>query len=174
MSSTRHPLIRPVSLADAEACRAVVDAVAREGRWLMAVEGFTVEATREFIRGNLEGGNIHVVAALDRDVVGWCDIVRAWPFDGFRDNGRLGMGLLAGWRGQGLGRALASTAVQRAWDCGFRRIELEAFATNTPALGLYRALGFVEEGRKRAVRLRHGVVEDLVCMGLLRDEAAQA
>lgn len=53
------------------------------------------------------------------------------------------------WR-QGIGRALVQTALEKAAELGFERIMLEARESNTAAQSLYRALGFVEDGRRRA------------------------
>jgi GNAT superfamily N-acetyltransferase len=62
-------------------------------------------------------------------------------------------------RGQGLGRALAETAIARARERGCRRIELDVNDANPAALALYEALGFsawVESagGRNLLMRLR--------------------
>lgn len=53
------------------------------------------------------------------------------------------------WR-QGIGRALVQTALEKAAELGFERIMLEARESNTAAQSLYRAFGFVEDGRRRA------------------------
>jgi ribosomal protein S18 acetylase RimI-like enzyme len=76
------------------------------------------------------------------------------------------MGVVSDWRGLGLGGALIDAALEAAPRSGFTRIELEAFASNTAALGLYRSRGFEQEGLKRGVRILDGQVEDFVCMAL--------
>ena len=45
-------------------------------------------------------------------------------------------------RGSGLGRALTETVMERARERGCRRVELDVNTENTPALRLYRSLGF--------------------------------
>jgi RimJ/RimL family protein N-acetyltransferase len=99
-------------------------------------------------------------------VVGWCDIVRV-PMEGFSHTGRLGMGLLAAYRGQGIGRRLATAAIEAARAAGMERIELEVLASNTTAIQLYEKLGFVHEGVKRRARHLDGVWDDNVLMALL-------
>ncbi len=49
-------------------------------------------------------------------------------------------------RGTGLGRALVSAAIERARERGCRRLELDTGDDNTPAQGLYRSLGFRDNG----------------------------
>ena len=52
---------------------------------------------------------------------------------------------------------------------GWCDIELEVFASNTAAIALYRALGFVTEGTKRRARKLDGEYDDNVVMALLAD-----
>ena len=49
-------------------------------------------------------------------------------------------------RGTGLGRALVSAAIDRARERGCRRMELDTATDNAPAQGLYRSLGFQDNG----------------------------
>lgn len=144
-------------------CEAVGQ-VARERRWLAAVEAFTEGETHLFVQLNQAAGVPQFVALCGPKVVGWCDIVRLYPYPGYEHNGRLGMGVLAPWRGQGLGRGLLDQALSVAWGAGFRRVELEAYASNTAALNLYQSRGFVVEGIKRAMRVLDGRVDDVVLM----------
>ncbi|MFM8509506.1 MAG: N-acetyltransferase family protein [Betaproteobacteria bacterium] len=58
-------------------------------------------------------------------------------------------------RGQGVGRQLLLTALERAlcWQ-GVEQVTLAVTATNGPAISLYRSVGFIETGRHpRALRL---------------------
>jgi ribosomal protein S18 acetylase RimI-like enzyme len=77
------------------------------------------------------------------------------------------MGLLPEYRGRGLGRQLAVHAIEAARQKGIERIELEVFASNTPAIALYRALGFATEGTKRRARKLDGEYDDNIIMALL-------
>src|SRR5437588_3373288 len=162
--TTDEVRIVPTRAQYAEGFNAVVDAVARERRYIGFVEGPSLQSTREFVRSILGGAGIQLLAVNPNDgVVGWCDIVRN-PREGFRHVGRLGMGLLAGYRGRGLGRQLVAQAVRAARQAGLERVELEVFASNERAIALYRALGFVTEGIKRRARKLGGHYEDNVFM----------
>jgi RimJ/RimL family protein N-acetyltransferase len=167
---SRFPMIslRPSTLGDAPGLCACVDAIARERRYLKVVSGFTVEETRAFLTSLAESGGVQMLAVAGDTVVGWCDVVPL-PFEGMRHVGRLGMGLVPAWRGQGLGRRLLREVLGRAFSAGLLRVELEVFASNVAAIRLYEREGFVTEGRKRRARIVEGIDDDVILMGLLRE-----
>jgi ribosomal protein S18 acetylase RimI-like enzyme len=147
-----------------------VDVVARERKYIGFVEGPPLESTRTFVRDIVNGAGVQMLALTPDDtVVGWCDIIRN-PHEGFRHVGRLGMGLLPEYRGRGLGRQLAVQTIDAARQAGIERVELEVFASNTVAIGLYRALGFVVEGTKRNARKLDGRYDDNILMALIDGE----
>jgi RimJ/RimL family protein N-acetyltransferase len=76
------------------------------------------------------------------------------------------MGVLAAYRGKGIGRNLLRSAISAARDVGITRIELEVFASNTVARRLYESAGFVEEGIKRNARIIDGKADDHISMAL--------
>ena len=156
--------IVPTSVGHAVSLCEAVGEVARERRWLVAVEGFSESETRLFVQLNQAAGVPQFVALCGLTVVGWCDIVRLYPHPGYEHNGRLGIGVVAAWRGRGLGRGLLEQALSAASGAGFRRVELEVYASNTAALSLYKSCGFTVEGVKRAMRLLDGRVDDVVLM----------
>lgn len=159
--------IIPTGEQYAEGFSAVLDAVARERRYIGFVEGPSLESTREFVRSILNGAGVQLLAVNPNDVVvGWCDIVRN-PHEGFRHVGRLGMGLLPDYRERGLGRRLVDQAIRAARRAGIERVELEAFASNERAIAFFQALGFVTEGIKRQARKLDGQYDDNVFMALL-------
>jgi GNAT superfamily N-acetyltransferase len=55
------------------------------------------------------------------------------------------MTVAASARGRGIGKLIARAVVVRARDLGFTRLYLETNSRLAPALGLYRALGFVRK-----------------------------
>ena len=86
-------------------------------------------------------------------------------------NAQIGVGLGEQWRGKGYG----GEAVNWVLDWGFgrlglHRIWLDAFEYNERACGLYKKLGFVEEGREREAVLWERGWWDLVRFGMLEGE----
>jgi diamine N-acetyltransferase len=74
-----------------------------------------------------------------------------------------------------VGKGYGRDAIRLMLDWGFRnqnyrRIWLDALASNERAIRAYRACGFVEEGRLRQHYYCDGAYHDAVVMGLLRSE----
>jgi RimJ/RimL family protein N-acetyltransferase len=158
----------PATEALADGFNRAVDLVARERRYIALTQSPPAEMSRMFLRAIQDGGGVMFVALAGNDeVVGWCDITRL-PHEGFGHGGRLGMGVLPGFRRQGLGERLARRTIEAAWQAGFTRVELEVFSANTPAIHLYEKLGFIHEGRKRGARILDGRTDDVVLMALTR------
>ena len=107
------------------------------------------------------------MAVIDQQIVGWADII-PHVRDSVRHVARLGMGVVAEQRGQGIGNQLLERAMNHAWERGLKRLELEVFADNEVALNLYRKHGYEVEGVKRFARCLDGVYQDIVIMGQYR------
>jgi len=153
-----------------EQLRAVLDAVAREQRYLALFEAPPTQDSFAFYRRLLADGQCHV-ALQDAAVVGWCDIQPAFGH-ARKHIGILGMGLLPAFRHRGIGTALLSAAVAAAWARGLTRIELTVREDNANAKRLYERLGFRSEGLHKQSMLVAGQYHDCYSMALLRAHAA--
>ena len=73
--------------------------------------------------------------------------------------------------GKGYGSESTRLLVEYAFRYqNFRRVWLHVNAANERAVRAYRSCGFVEEGRLRAHVWSDGAYDDLLVMGLLREE----
>jgi RimJ/RimL family protein N-acetyltransferase len=146
---------------------AAVDSVARESKFLASLEGPKIEMTRAFVLEGLRENRPHFVAMHTATVIGWCDISPLHrPLHAHV--GVLGMGVLPGFRGQGVGKALMLAAIEKAWAIGLTRIELIVREENTKAIALYKRVGFVLEGTKRCSTRIGGQYHNDLLMSLLR------
>lgn len=149
---------------------AALDRVAREGRYLAMLQAPSLSRTRRFVLDSLKDGAIHVVAIVDGEVVGWCDLrPRTNPTQ--RHSAVLGMGVVAEHRGRGLGKALLASTLERGDARGLRRAELIVREDNAPAVALYRRFGFAVEGRCRGYLRLDGVDHDALLMARLIEDA---
>jgi putative acetyltransferase len=158
--------ISPIGEVHAEGFHRCLDAVAREKRYLAQIEALPLERIQEFVRESVTNGAAQFVALEGNAVVGWCDIFPGWAH-AVQHCGTLGMGVLAAYRGRGIGKQLLSATLAKAKANGMTRIELEVRADNSRAIELYRRMGFILETRKRHALRFEGVYHDAYQMSLL-------
>ena len=96
-----------------EGFRDAVDVVAKERKYLAFLEGFPLETSRTFVLDNIQKDYPHFVAVSNGKVIGWCDIS---PLNRslFKHAGSLGIGVIAQYRGQGVGENLMRAALQQS------------------------------------------------------------
>lgn len=170
MSVTIVPIAEPLIAG----FRDVVDAVARERRWIALTKAPSLASMRKFACANMTKDYPHYLALDGGTVVGWCDITRASERETFAHRGVLGMGLLADYRGRGHGTALLTRAVAHARRVGFVRVELSVYADNAAAIALYRKQGFVEEGVMCDAAFINGEFRDVLQMASIDQGALKA
>lgn len=148
--------------------RECLDSVAREQRYLAQVEALPLEKIQGFVKDSVASDAVQFFALDGERVVGWADIFPSWAH-AVSHCGSLGMGVLAPYRGRGIGTKLLQACVEKAWLKGITRIELEARADNAAAIALYEKLGFQHEALKRNAMRFNGQYFDAVQMSLLRE-----
>ncbi|MFI4919572.1 MAG: GNAT family N-acetyltransferase [Legionellales bacterium] len=158
--------IIPITEAHIEGFWAAVDSVARERKYLAFLEGPPINMTKDFVLQNIRGNWPHFVAIKDAKIIGWCDI-SALDRPVFAHIGSLGIGVLAPYRGQGIGEALMKVALEEAKNKGLTRIELTVRENNETAIALYKKLGFEKEGIHKNAVCIDGKYENHLFMALL-------
>jgi ribosomal protein S18 acetylase RimI-like enzyme len=163
----------PMTAALAASFRACLDTVAREKRFLAQIEAPPLERVQQFVADGLEKDAVQFVALDGERVVGWADVFPDWAH-AVAHRGHVGMGVHPDYRGRGLGTRLLSACLTKATAQGMTRIDLEVRADNDSAIGLYRKLGFTEEGRlSRGMRF-DGAYFDTLLMARLVDGSGNA
>lgn len=152
----------------AEAFRACLDAVAREARFLAQIEAPPLERVRAFVAESVASNAAQYVALDGTAVVGWCDVFPKWAA-ATRHVGSLGMGVLAWYRGRGIGKDLLAATLAHARGAGITRVELEVRVDNAIAIRLYERIGFVHEGRMRNAMRFDGHYHDALLMSAILD-----
>jgi len=159
--------IEPISDKHIEGFHRALDTVARERRYLTFLQAPPLESTRVFVRDMIENGHSQFVALSDDEVIGWCDVRRhSQPVHAH--GGALGMGVLPGFRGQGLGERLIRATIDDAQRKGLARIELSVHADNARAIRLYERVGFIREGIGTDAVCIDGRLLDVIRMALVR------
>lgn len=82
----------------------------------------------------------------------------------------IGMGDPA-YRGKGYGTDAMNLILRYAFqELNLHRVSLDAVATNARAVRSYEKCGFVLEGQTRGTEFRNGTRDNIVTMGILREE----
>ena len=136
------------------------------------VADMTVAQAHDFIESENRRGKMFG-AYVDGQLMGNLGIVRHSPA---RRNhvATLSMGLLSSLQRQGIGRAMVQEAITWAESKGsIEKVSLYVRSHNTPAIALYKKLGFIEEGRRvKEWRVDGQYVDEVIMYKWLRDDAA--
>lgn len=162
--------IIPIAEEPIEGFWSAIDSVARERKYLAFLEGPPINSTRDFVLENIKNNWPHFIAVSEGKIIGWCDI-SALDRPVFAHIGSLGIGVLASYRGLGIGKRLMQRSIQKAEQKGLTRIELTVREKNTSAIALYEKFGFEKEGIHKNAVCIDGKYENHVFMALLLGDA---
>ena len=145
-------LIRSLREDEAAAFRDLVRDIARESEFIATAqdEANPDEAFwhKRITDWNAAPRNLLIVAERDGQLVGDLGL-RGGERRKLHHHADLGMGFIKSARGLGLGRAILQAGLDwAAAHAEIEKVHLGVFPENTPALTLYRAIGFREEGRQ--------------------------
>jgi ribosomal protein S18 acetylase RimI-like enzyme len=157
--------IIPIRHDHIEAFHRALDRVARERDYLAMTEAPPLTETRAFVEGNIAKGYPQFVVLVDDVLVGWGDIIpNSRPL--YAHGGVLGLGIVAEFRGLGLGGALISKLLLSAQAMGLKRVQLTVRSDNQRAIKLYERLGFQHEGEMRMAIHIDGIYKNSLMMAI--------
>jgi ribosomal protein S18 acetylase RimI-like enzyme len=159
-------VIRPTRDTDAPELAALIDAIAAEGEFIVAVPGEpdTVEQSARLVSIALEGG-LSLSLEIDGGLAGNVMVHRRAGRH-LSHVAELAIIVSNMQRGEGFGRMLLEMAVAWSRAVGLAKLSLQVFPDNHRAIALYRSIGFTDEGLARGeVRMPSGD-RDLLLMGL--------
>jgi len=166
LSNGRAVLVRAAEPRDAESIIAHVNEVGAEQVYIMTEKlRMTADEEAEMLRHIDQRRTLFLVAVADSKVVASADIQRGRESKNAH-TASLGLALSKEVRGLGLGKAIMEDLLRWARSEQVRKVTLGVFATNAPALALYRDFGFVEEARLKGQVVLNGTAVDEVLMAL--------
>lgn len=127
---------------------------------------FTLEQEREIIRNmNAAERDLMLLAEVDGVHAGNANLSCIRDRARFRHRCGLGIGLYRAFWGMGVGTVLLEELLAAARAAGYEQAELETVSANTPAIGLYKKLGFDAVGTMpRAMKYGDGTYADFLLM----------
>ncbi|MGA8164709.1 MAG: GNAT family N-acetyltransferase, partial [Waddliaceae bacterium] len=110
--------------------------------------------------------SIYLVAECEGQIVGHA-FLEPYTLQSLRHVADLNIAIHIGWQHKGIGRKLLEQIIDLAKrSSAIEKIQLNVRASNTPAISLYKKIGFQEEGRlKNRVKVKDRYIDDLI-MGL--------
>lgn len=127
------------------------------------------DETREAIKKHSKHSDwLFLIAETEGRIVGCLDF-NAGSLKRLQHRGIFGMGVSPSWRGKRIGTALLKRLVVWATDRpNLEKLCLAVLSTNVKAIGLYKKMGFQEEGRRfREVKYSEGCYADDILMYLI-------
>ncbi len=177
MLKSNRVTLRAIERDDTEAIYAInndVDVELAGGGdppWPQSLARAYADFDRRAGEGGREGNPSGVSFAIEADghLIGFCGLNYRDPFAATAE-----LGITIGDKGY-WGKHYGREAIILLLDYGFRllnlrRIYLRVHARNERGVRAYRACGFVEEGRLRQHVWSNGAYDDLLYMGVMRDE----
>ena len=170
LKNDKTVFIRNAELKDAEKLLKYVELIFTDDSFFLtttaeAQEWMNIEKTTERIQKHNDKGKLLLLAEVDGILAGTTDISHD-DKKRIRHVGQLGMSILKEYRGIGVGSALLQTAIDWAkQDPVIEKIGLGVHDTNIAAIGLYKKMGFVEEGRRiKEIKTAPNEYNDIVMM----------
>lgn len=158
--------VRAIKESDVAGFREALDSVAKEKRYLAQFSAPSIERAIDFVTAGI-AENVSQFVALDGvRIVGWADIFPDKSAT-MKHSGSLGMGVVAEYRGQGIGTILLVSCIKKAQGNGISRIALHVRTDNENAIGLYKKVGFQTEGVMKNYMFIDGTYYDALIMSLL-------
>jgi putative acetyltransferase len=116
-------------------------------------------------------GIFNLVASVEHEVVGQLTLYTFPNLPRRRHVGQIGMAMRDDWHGKGVGTTWLRAALELAdqW-LNLRRLELDVYTDNEPAIRLYKKFGFVVEGMLVRFAYRAGQYVDGYAMGRVKPE----
>lgn len=158
-------LVRRAEQGDAEALLAHLNEVGAEEVYI-GPERVTRSPEEERKRLESYDGTrgLSLVAFRDGRLVAAIDFIRG-KFEKNAHVGEIAISIQRRARRLGLGEALLLQGIEWSRHVGIRKLALVVFASNEPAIALYRKVGFEVEGRLRGHVVLRNVPTDVLCMG---------
>jgi ribosomal protein S18 acetylase RimI-like enzyme len=166
---TKEVTIRRATPRDARAFHAFWRAIVAEERFVRTED--VREPIRAFRRRfrHRKPEEVHLLAFRGDRLIGHVTIERdRHPVT--RHVGTLAIAVAADERSRGVGRGLMQAAIDWAKAAGVEKLVLSVYPNNEVAISLYRAFGFVEEGRlARHSRKSYGYEDEILMAAWIGD-----
>lgn len=159
---SKNLLIRSAQVKDAAEIILMVKQVFDEAPYFpRTAEEFdiTIDKEEEYI----ENIALFLISEIEGKIVGSATLDRS-ALSKLNHTATFGITILKEYCGLGIGSLLTNKVIEWSEQNGVEKIDLEVFADNIPAIGLYKKFGFIEEGRKIKAIKSNEEYKDIILM----------
>lgn len=165
--------IRASDVANAKKFQNYINSLINEEAMILMNKKFSLkeeqDAVKGFLKNNKKKNKVLVIAEHDDQIIGLTDI----SLDRHRRNhiGILGISIRAGYRGIGLGKYIMEEVIKLTkteLNPKPRMIQLEVYANNKPAIGLYKRMGFKQVAKlPKQIQYKGKLIDEIVMIKYL-------
>ena len=165
--------IRDNDIANAKKFQNYINSLIAEEAMILMNKKFSLKEERKAVEGFLKNSRqknkVLIIAEHNNQIVGLTDI----SLDRHRRNhiGIFGISIRAGYRGNGLGKHIMEEVIKLAkkeLNPKPKMIQLEVYANNKPAIGLYKKMGFKQVAKlPKQIQHRGKLIDELVMIKYL-------
>ena len=159
-------LIRPATVADLEAIRAIYNHYVAVSTCTYALEPETADERAAWLAAGSER-HPRLVAEIASEVVGWAALSPWKTREGYAFTAEASVYVKDGLHRRGIGRALILELIERGRAAGLHSIMGGACTTQAASLALQESLGFVPVAHLREVGRKFGKWLDVKYMQLM-------
>lgn len=150
LKNGKEVVIRPCKLSDVEKLRGIISTYINDSAYIPKFQdelNWQVKDTKEWIESfRSKENSLLLVAEYNNELIGNIDLT-GHTRKAMQHTCVIGMGMLLEWRNTGLGTALLEHAIH--WAKRNSIVELlwlQVYTENKAGIGLYRKMGFIENG----------------------------
>lgn len=129
---------------------------------------WTVDNEIGEIIDHASGNNLYLTAWSGKQIIGYLKFTGG-QYQKNRHSGQLEILVRKEFRRSGVGKKLMTDFLTWAKKNNIKRIELEVWSNNKPAINFYKKFNFKQEGRKiRAYKINHKYIDGLMMAKILK------
>jgi ribosomal protein S18 acetylase RimI-like enzyme len=160
----RHVTFRLMNAGDEDLFKGFIRALPQKDKYYLMLDMHSDRSIDLWMTRIASGQTVSVIAIEADRMIGFCDL-RTNDVPWIRHTAEMHLNVSAGHRGLGLGRILANEIFAIARARGLEKIWARMAASEEPAQGVFKKLGFHTEALlSNFVKTEQGLREDLVIM----------
>ena len=160
------PIIRDAAESDLPAIADIINHYRQHTSHIWDRTVLSPEDMESWLAAHRSSPYTAIVAELTGQVVGYASLSQFRPYRGYDVTAENSIYLAPGQEGRGIGAALMTQLLQRAWQNGFKAITAWIDSNNSPSVRFHEKFGFRHAGTMERVGMLDGRLTSVIIMVL--------